>query len=202
MKTKTKHFYLVTILFLSTLLFGCGSTASSFYLLTPTNNYQQGDKIVDSNLGIGIGSLDLPDYLRKPQIATYTKNNEIIFDEYNRWAEPLDENITSVLAENLAELIPTNNIYLFMWPKEDPNIFQIGLSVDRFGALTDSTVVLDVRWSVSGSNRKSLLLTKKSSYSQKAKSLNYGQISLIMSKLIGQLSEEIASDIREKASNN
>lgn len=202
MQTRAKINLLIGLLLLMTILYNCGSPASNFFILTPTDGYEQSKTVSTSDISVGIGNLEFPDYLRIPQIVTYSKNNEILFDEYNRWAEPLEENFNRVLVENLSVLIPTNNIYLFMWPKEDPNIFQITIKVDQFGFHSDSTVILDARWSVSGSNKKSLLLTEKSSYNQKVSSSDYSQITLIMSELIGNLSEDIASEIRTRASKN
>ncbi|VAX15461.1 hypothetical protein MNBD_IGNAVI01-431 [hydrothermal vent metagenome] len=199
MHTRINFVFLIASLILIAGIYGCGTPASNFFILTPDNDYEPRSTGTESHIGIGIGNIELPDYLRKPQIVTYSKNNEITFDEYNRWAEPLDENITRILTENLAAMIPTNNIYLFMWPKEDPNIFQISISIDRFGLLPDSNVVLNTRWSITGSNKKSLLLTEKSEYKEKAVSLDYGHISSIMSNLIGKLSEDIASEIKRQA---
>lgn len=201
MRTRIKLNLIIIMLILMVILNNCGSPASSFFILTPTDGYEQ-SHVGKSDISIGIGSIELPDYLRRPQILTYSKNNEILFDEYNRWVEPLEENFTRVVVENLSALIPTNNIYLFMWPKEDPNIFQITIKVDQFGLNSDSTVVLDARWSVSGNNKKSLLLTEKSSYREKTESLEYGQITLIMSKLTGDLCKDIASEVKRKAANN
>lgn len=202
MYTRINFIFLIASLILLAGISGCGTPSSNFFILTPANDYKPSNTGAESNIGIGIGNIELPDYLRKPQIVTYSKNNEITFDEYNRWAEPLDENITRILTENLAVMIPTNNIYLFMWPKENPNIFQISIGIDMFGLLPDSTVVLNTRWSISGSNKKSLLLTEKSEYKEKAASLDYGHISSIMSNLIAKLSEDIASEVKRQAEKN
>lgn len=202
MHTRINFIFLIASFVLIVSIYGCGTSASNFFILTPDNDYKPTNTSAESHISIGIGDVELPDYLRKPQIATYSKNNEITFDEYNRWAEPLDENIARILIENLSAMIPTDNIYLFMWPKEDPNIFQISISIDRFGLLSDSTVVLNTRWSISGSNKKSLLLTEKSEYQEKVVSLDYGHISSIMSNLIAKLSEDVASEVKRQAERN
>ena len=169
------------------MLYSCGTSASNFYILTPNNNYQQINSNSESDISIGIGSLEFPDYLLKPQIVTYTKNNEIFFDEYNRWAEPLNENFTHIVLENLSNMIPTNNIYLFMWPEEKSNIFQIIIKIDQFGMSSDSTVVLDARWAISTSNEMAFLMTEKSSYQERIANLDYNQIAAVMSKLSYEL---------------
>ncbi len=202
MKTRMKFYFIIASLILTAMLYSCGTSASNFYILTPTNNYKQINPNTESDISIGIGSLEFPDYLRKPQITTFRNNNEIYFDEYNRWAEPLDENFTHIVLENLSNMIPTNNIYLFMWPEENPNIFQITIKIDQFGMSSDSTVVLDARWAVSTSNEIAFLMTEKSSYQERITNLDYNQIAVSMSKLTGDLCKDIASEVKRRASNN
>ncbi len=202
MKTKMKFYYLITISIFTALLFSCGSSSSNFYILTPSNNYQQINSNTENDISIGIGSLEFPDYLLKPQIVTYTKNNEIFFDEYNRWAEPLNENFTHIVLENLSNMIPTNNIYLFMWPEEKSNIFQITIKIDQFGMSSDSTVVLAARWAVSTSNEMAFLMTEKSSYQERITNLDYNQITAAMSKLTEEFCKDIAAEVKERASKN
>jgi uncharacterized lipoprotein YmbA len=202
MKTRMKFYFIIASLILTAMLYSCGTSASNFYILTPTNNYKQMNSNTESDISIGIGSLEFPDYLRKPQIVTFRNNNEIYFDEYNRWAEPLDENFTHIVLENLSNMIPTNNIYLFMWPEENSNIFQITIKINQFGMSSDSTVVLDARWAVSTSNEMAFLMTEKSSYQERITNLDYNQIAAAMSKLSGDLCKDIAAEVKRKAANN
>ena len=202
MQTKIKIHLLIGMLFIIGIIYSCGTPASNFFILTPIDDFDQSQSVDDSNISVGIGSIEFPDYLNKPQIVTYSENNKIIFDEYNRWAEPLEDNFNRVFVENISVLIPTNNIYLFMWPKEDPNIFQVTIKIAQFGLTNDSTVILEARWSVSGSNKKSLLLTEKSSYHEKITNLDYNHIVAAMSKLTGDLCKDIAAEVKERASKN
>lgn len=178
-------------------LYSCGTSPSNFYLLTPANGCDQ--QVNNNEIGVGIGSLELPDYMMKPQILRYTSQNEIKFDEFNRWAEPLDENFTRVMIENLSQMIPTNSIYLFMWPEEEKSIYQVNVNVDQFGLMPDSSVVLYTRWSVSAKNIKSYWLSEKSDYTQKVTKIDYNEISSAMSDLVKDLCEDIAEEIKRKA---
>ena len=119
------NFKIQSFIFLLLILVSCGTAPSNFYLLSSTNDYQVENSSNNDQIGIGIGNIELPDYLLKPQIVKYTSANEIVYDEFNRWAERLDENFARVMIENLSQMIPTNSIYLFMWPEDDKNIFQV-----------------------------------------------------------------------------
>lgn len=197
MNTQLKIQLLISILFL--IITGCGTAPSNFYLLAPITDYHVESSNNDDEIGIGIGNIELPDYLLKPQIVKYTSANEIVYDEFNRWAEPLDENFARVMIENLSQMIPTNSIYLFMWPEDDKDIFQVNIKVDQFGLMPDSSIVLNTRWSVSSNNVKSYWMSQRSNYQEKISVIDYTQISSTMSRLIKELSEDIANDIKGKA---
>ena len=57
---------------------------------------------------IGVGPITVPKYLDRPQIVTRSGRNQLALGEFDRWAEPLQDNVLRVLAENLAFLIPTD----------------------------------------------------------------------------------------------
>lgn len=202
MNIRTKFYSIIASVIITTMLYSCGSSASNFYILAPTNNYQLVDSNLENNISVGIGNLELPDYLQKPQIVTFKNNNELHFDEFNRWAQPLDENFNDIVLENLSNMIPTNNIYLFMWPEEKLDIFQVTIKINHFELRSDSTVVLDARWSVSVSNEIVFLMTEKSTYHEKITNLDYNKIVATMSKLTGDLCKDIASEIKRMAANN
>lgn len=202
MNTRSKFYLIIVALSLLIIINGCGSSASNFYMLTPVNNYQPAEQSADDGISIGISTIEFPDYLRRPQIVTYKKNNEIYFDEFNRWAESLEDNFTNVLLENLSYMIPTNNIYMFMWPEEETAIMQIIIKVDQFGLVSDSTVVLNARWSVSPENNKMFLTTEKANYQEKITSTDYNQVVAAMSKLTSDFSKDLASAIKRKSAGN
>ncbi len=168
-------------------------------MLSAANDYQVENSSSNDQIGIGIGNIELPDYLLKPQIAKYTSDNKIIYDEFNRWAEPLDENFARVMIENLSQMIPTNSIYLFMWPEDHKDVFQVNVKVNQFGLASDDSVILNARWSVSSNNIKSYWMSQKGNYQERITEINYSQISSAMSRLIKELSEDIANDIKSKA---
>jgi uncharacterized lipoprotein YmbA len=47
--------------------------------------------------------VDVPGYLQNPHIAVRSEETRIEYDEYRRWAEPLQQGIARILKEDLAE---------------------------------------------------------------------------------------------------
>ena len=104
-------------------LTGCASTQPShFYVLTDLPSVESPPHATTAGQGpsIGVGPVTLPKYLDRPQIATRASRYELAFAEFERWAEPLDTNVTRALVEHLARLTPTDRLTLFPWPRGTP----------------------------------------------------------------------------------
>ena len=56
---------------------------------------------------IGVGPVRLPGYLDQDQIVTRISQNRFTLSDANRWAEPLEDNMGHVLAQNCSMLLQT-----------------------------------------------------------------------------------------------
>lgn len=70
---------------------GCASKPARFYTLNPVVPASSPGPTWDTALlgppsNIGIISVELPDYLDRPQIVTRNPNNELKLAEFDRWA--------------------------------------------------------------------------------------------------------------------
>ena len=94
---------------LALVLTGCSSTSPSrFFVLTSQDRLVAGH--LQSDVSIGVGPIVLPHYLDRPQIVTRTGQNELRLAEFDRWAEPLTENVSRVLTEDLCKLLETEQV--------------------------------------------------------------------------------------------
>ena len=107
------------VLFTAFLLTGCGSspppvefyTLNSISAMTPQVN----PAAPDQNITIGIGPIEIPEILDRPQIVTRTGPNKLKVDEFNRWAGPLKAGFGQVLAENISLLLATDRVAVYPW---------------------------------------------------------------------------------------
>ena len=190
----------VILILLSVILFThCGSSPPIHkYILTPTIENDTETLSETKEITIGIGSIEFSEYLKRPEIVSFKGNNELNVDEFNRWAEPLEKNFERVLIENLSRLIPTDRIYIFPWQEEEPNSFQITIVVNEFGMRSDSSVVLDARWSVSKKFKRDFLMTQRSFYTDNAVGVSIEGKVALLSELIGKFSRDLANEIRKQ----
>ncbi len=98
--------------------------------------------------GIVVGPVAVPEHLNRPQLVVRPDPYRVEASEGAQWAEPLDENITRVLAENLSSLLGTETVYLFPWDPVGPAAIQVAVDVVRFDATPAGTARLEARWTL------------------------------------------------------
>ncbi len=177
---------------------GCsGTKPSRFYVLSPL---PPGDASSLQELSIGVGPLEFPDYLLRPQIAIQSNANQLEYAEYDRWAEPLNENFARVLAGNLSQLIPTEKVHIYPWLEILRVRFQLLVEVTNFEQTEDGRIVLTVSWSVLDKTKREDLLQRRSTFSRPAPAADptdYAAIAAAMSELVGEFSREVAQALRD-----
>ena len=100
-------------LFLVFLLGGCSSTPPvAYYTLNTLPETQQEipAAVMDDTIAIGVGPVDLPKFLDRPQIVTRKSQNQIEVSEFNRWAGSFPGDFARVLAKNISILLPTDQV--------------------------------------------------------------------------------------------
>lgn len=183
------------------ILAGCiggKSQPSKFYVLSPLPS-ETGKQVVaaEHGLAIVVGPVSLPPYLDRPEIVTRAGGNELHLSEFDRWAEPLRQNFSRVLAENLAILIPTDRMAVFPWEKSPPIDYQVVVEVTRFEGYTDGNSVLMARWSIFGADGKQELVTRQSTFTTPTGTpQNYEATVSTLSRSLADLSREIAAEVK------
>jgi uncharacterized lipoprotein YmbA len=178
----------------------CTSPSARFYLL-PTPAVSESFSLPEGGQGpvIGLGPITLAGYLDRPQIVTHVDQNRLAFGEFERWAEPLRDNITHVLGEHLALLIPTDQVLLQPWPRAAALDYQVTIDVLQFdGRLSGETTLLAF-WSILDGGEMPLL-SHRTSLSVLADGADYEAIVVAMNQLLAGFSRDIAVAIQRLAS--
>ena len=120
-----------------------------FYLLQPIANMSPGEQFSAEGVGLAIGPVRVREYLNQPQIVTRTKENQIILHDFHSWGEPLDRNLIAVLAENLSNLLETDQVLLFPWRRRPPDLdYQVAVDFIRFDGNLGGEASLLVRYAI------------------------------------------------------
>src|SRR5882724_8273228 len=118
------------------LLAGCaGSPPNRYYTLSVQSACPSISPPVH---GLNLATIRLPGVLDPPQLVDRTGPQTVDIREFDRWAEPLDQMATRVLAEDMAPCQSTSS-------PEKPKYF-LSVSVDEFMADTSGRARLTGRW--------------------------------------------------------
>src|SRR4051812_46208147 len=66
-----------------------------------------------SALSVAVGPVSVPALVDRPQIVVSTSPNRVRLDEGNRWAAPLQDNLSEVIAQNLLGILGTPHVSAF-----------------------------------------------------------------------------------------
>jgi len=156
---------LLTIVALLMHLAGCASSAPTrFYVLSPLASSTSDSQVPKDEgcIAIGIGPVELPAYLDRPQIVTRVSENELSLSEFNKWAEPLKDNLTRVLVENLSTLICADAISIFPWKGPTPIDYQVEVTVIRMDGSVGGNASLVARWAIFREKDRKMLMMRQS----------------------------------------
>jgi hypothetical protein len=190
---------MLTIVALLMHLAGCASSAPSrFYVLSPLASTKvESQALKDEGcIALGVGPVELPAYLDRPQIVTRVSENELNLAEFDKWAEPLKDNFSRVLVENLSTLLCADAISIFPWKGPTPIDYRIEVTVIRMDGNVGGNASLVARWAIFRENDRKMLLARQSSFSRLLSSEGYKALVSAQSRAIADLSREIAEAIK------
>jgi uncharacterized lipoprotein YmbA len=204
MKSFLFHRFVVLILgaLLAAHFVGCTSSPPPrFYLLSPLETISPETKLPAEErcFSVGIGPIRIPDHLDQPRIVTRGAPNEIAMAEFDRWGEPLKDNLTRVLAKNLSILLCTKTIAFFPWRGGIPIDYRIEMEVLRLDGGLGGNVSLEAWWVILSGDGKKMLFSKKSNITEAAGGQDYRSLVAAKGRTVGRLSAEIAEAIKTLA---
>ena len=208
MNTVKKYCVAMTTIMLGVILLISGSCAlrtsatTKFYILSPLVQpvVEKQDEKGKKCKTIGVGPLDLPAYLDRPQIVTRVNPDELKLAELDNWAEPLKDNITRVLAENISRLLCTADVVIFPWKESSHIDYQIDIKIVWMDGKLGEKAVLSTQWTIIDVSGKSVLLTKRSHYTESVTENTYSALVAAYNRLIANFSYDIAQAVKSLSS--
>ncbi len=188
------------VLFIAVLFAGCRSSAPpvEFYTLSPTNETTEKANIAgaDQTISIGVGPVEIPNILDRPQIVTRTGPNKLKIDEFHRWAGRLEEDFARVLAQNISVLLATDQVAVYPWGVDFKPRYQVALDIRYFEGRWGQDVLLEVFWRVIEPQKQTTLLAKKSVIKEPFSAKDYETLISTKSRAVATLSRKIAREIQ------
>jgi len=201
MTNRCLHDVGLSIIVVLVLLAGCRSSTPpvEFYTLSPQPPVSAADKVarLDDNIAVGVGPLQIPKFIDRPQIVTRIGPNKINVAEFHRWAGSVYEDILRAMTLNLAALLQSNLVVAYPWEDYFDPDYRVYLEVHAFDGRLGQYAQLDVTWTITGRESRELLLVRKSLIREPTRGDDYDAFVAAKSRILGTLSGLIAKAIRE-----
>ncbi len=170
---------------------GCGtSPPSRFYTLGPT----VAPAASTSSLVVAVGPVTIPAVVDRPEFVVNTGPNEVKIDDFNRWASPLQDNLTRAIADNLSALLGTSRVIRFPQPIAVEPDYRVVVEVRTFESAPGDAATLDAVWTVRRS-KDGRTQTGRTTAREPVADKGYDALAAAHSRAVARASKDIADAI-------
>lgn len=185
---------------------GCGAGKTSpiprYYLLGPAPSEQevalQSSDIVP--VSINIINVHIPEYLARPQIVTRVGPSELVLAEFDRWAEPLSNQLIQVVADQLTQMLTDRDIVVTPMRRHAPASYQVEIDISRLDGNLQGELTLIARWIFSVQNSEAskgrVLRENLVKFKEPVTDGSYRALVKAHNQVIKRFCEDVAAGIR------
>ena len=184
---------------------GGPSAPTNFYMLSPMSAAQvkTSPASAETRIHIGLETVVIAEYLNRNEIVLNLDNTVYQLAEFNQWAEPLNDNLTRVLEENLASLLHDDSIDVFLASETSiPFDYRLEVDVLRLDGNLGDRVTLIAQWALLEAEEDELKLMRRSEYQEPAADKTYKGLVLAKSRTVEKLSRDIAAAVKKALAND
>ena len=168
------------------------SSVPTFYVLSSEGPLPSG-----GGIGIGVGPVTLAEYVDRQNIVIQTSPNKLELAESHLWSGDLDDSVARVLATNIGRRLNTGNVRSYPWRKDSEIDYQVSMDLREFIAGADGYAQMEATWRIYKMPGSRQVATKTFVGREPIADESYEAVVAAQSRLLGQLSGEIASAIRK-----
>ena len=167
------------------------SPASHFYVLSAATT----TTAASSDLSVVVGPVSIPAVVDRPQIVVSTGANEVRVDDFNRWASPLQNNISRVVAENLMAMLGTASVNVYPQTLSVDAGYRAAIEVRRFESVPGEAATLDAVWTLRRT-KDGKSQTGRTTVREPAPEQGYDALAAAHSRALARLSRDIADAVQ------
>ena len=171
------------------------SPPSHFYTLSSTASSGTSSGAATSKLSVVVGPVSVPSIVNLPQIVVSTGPNQVTIDEFNRWASPLANNISRVVAENLVQLLGTPRVSQFQQSLAADGDYRVAIEVQTFESALGDAAALNAAWLVRRT-RDGKSETGRTTVREPTAEKTFDALAAAHSRALSRMSQDIADAVR------
>lgn len=173
------------------------SPKKNYYYLTPQASVEKNASANnDAPLQlIGIGPVEIADYLNRSQIIDNQIDNSLNMSENAYWAEALDKNIARVISLNLTQLNSSRSFVTFPWRNDSKPHYSLRVRVDNL-LRSAGNASITATWELVNNETKTSLVRRNFVRSIAASSGAKG-LAQAYSQLLAELAQEMDTELNK-----
>ncbi|MDW3095546.1 MAG: PqiC family protein [Gammaproteobacteria bacterium] len=179
---------IILCIFVSSCSIGGTTRSSQFYVL---DAIATADSHEAKNLHLGVGPILVPGYINRPQIVTKSESAELIYAEFERWAEPMDEMFTRTLTQNITINSGSNSIISHPWSSNANLNKELTAKIIKFENNSKGHALLIVQWQLLNKDDKKQASSVYSEFSASARSTSTPDRVSALNDTVKQFADEI-----------
>jgi uncharacterized lipoprotein YmbA len=144
------------------LLFSCQhSPTKNYFYLTALLGTEKASDANQANITqvIGIGPVEVADYLTRSQIIDSQTDNKLNMSENAYWAETLDKSIARTTALNLTQANNSRSFVTFPWRSDSKPRYSLRLRIDNLSR-SDTKANINATWELVNNDTKANLIRR------------------------------------------
>lgn len=150
------------------------------------------------DLIVGLGPITIPPYLKRPEIVTRLNGTELAVSDTDRWAEPLDTSVPSVLARDLSIDLPGLQIVTFPWPRRHQVDYRVSVQFLHLEGTANGKAQVEAVWKIRRGTDDVIVQSGDTS-SSRAAGKDQSSASAALSQGIAQVGQDIARALERQS---
>jgi uncharacterized protein len=172
---------------------GCSTQPSRFYTLSRAP--APASAPAPLNVSVVVGPVSIPAVVDMAQIVVTTGANQVSIDEFNRWASPLQSNISRVVTENLVTMLGAPRVAQFQQSLNLDADFRVAIEVQSFDSAPGDAATLNAVWIVRRT-RDGKSFTGRTNVHEATGAAGLDALAAAHSRALAQMSQQIADALR------
>jgi uncharacterized lipoprotein YmbA len=192
--------YWVVVVVLMMVVTGCAGPSQ------PTRFYRLDGAVISEQMidlkpqpgliRIGIAPVEVAGYLDRPQMVERQSTHRLELYEFDHWAGSLQENLLSLLSDQLQQQLRDMQVIAYPWPASMAPDYDLNLSINRFERVSGQ-IVLQGRWSLTQRRSSQIVMMQQIRLKEPFSGSGVEASISAASQVVKRLSEHMASEIRE-----
>jgi uncharacterized lipoprotein YmbA len=155
-------------------------------------------------LRVGLHTVRLEGYLKGRQMIVRNGANEVRFEDYRRWAEPLDAAVTRIVRSRLLAGSAVAQVYAEPFPFDQARDYDVSIEVTRFEGAEDASgkfvASLSATIEISTAGADSRVVSRRSFDApvQGWDGADFDRLAQLLNTDVAALAQEVASELPAK----